>query len=188
MERSHATTPPPLPPGRFGITVASTWNGEPCDPDERVELWLEVRDEALRLDVDAPFHGDPAPSGPAASTPRLWEHEVVELMLLGDDDRYLEVELSPHGHFLVLMLHGARQVTHQGMAMHYRATIADGRWRGEARIPMTWLPPGCSRLNAYAIHGRGDARRHLAWRPPGGDQPDFHRLERFAPLGSLVTS
>ena len=57
-----------------------------------------------------------------------------------------------------------------------------GRWRGHARIPKAWLPPGCDRVNAFAIHGQGDDRRHLAWRPAGGEKPDFHRLEAFGAL------
>lgn len=43
------------------------------------------------MEVDAPFHDDPAPPLPVGVCPGLWDYEVVELMLLGSDERYLEV-------------------------------------------------------------------------------------------------
>jgi hypothetical protein len=53
---------------------------------------------------------------------------------------------------------------------------------GAAWIPRAWLPRGADRVNAYAIHGRGPSRRYLAAFPVPGDQPDFHRLDRFGAL------
>jgi hypothetical protein len=99
-------------------------------------------------------------------------------MLLGDDDRYLEVELSPHGHHLVLMLHGVRRIVHRDLLLDYHAAIDAGRWTGHARIPLLWLPPRTTRLNAFAMHGDAP-RRYLACKSPRGERPDFHRLEAF---------
>jgi hypothetical protein len=161
------------------LTIAATYDGEPCRGDERAEVILHVEGGELVVAIDAPFFDDPAPPGPPGPTPSLWDYEVVELMLLGDDDRYLEVELSPHGHYLALQLHGRRNVVERGMALAYRAHLDGARWRGHARVPLAWLPPGCDRLNAFAIHGAGAQRRYLAWRPTGGERPDFHRLEHF---------
>lgn len=160
------------------LRLAHTWNGERARPDELVELSLAFRADELVLAVDAPFHGDPDPG----TAERLWDHEVVELMLLGDDDRYLEVELSPHGHVLVLQLHGPRHVAHRGLVPYHSARVEGARWLGEVRIPHAWLPPGCARLNAFAMHGAGPGRRYLAWRPPGGPRPDFHRLQSFGAI------
>jgi RimJ/RimL family protein N-acetyltransferase len=188
VERFRDERPAPvLEPGtEVALSVASTWNGEPLGRDEVVTVTLKTEPDEIVISIDAPFHDDPAPQAPVGSTPRLWEHEVVEVMWLGEDERYLEVELSPHGHYLNLVLEGVRQVVHQGMVMHYEAIIEGKRWRGRARIPTGWLPPGCDRLNAYAIHGRGSMRRYLSWRPPGGEAPDFHRLEHFGRLGELM--
>jgi len=174
--------PPPsrldaAPGSRFRMSIASTWDGRDARPDERVKVELGVDDNDLVLSIDAPYHGDPAPR----SAERLWEHEVVELFLAGDDDRYIEIELSPHGQHLVLWLEGERCVVHRDLALTFRASIAPDRrrWRGEALIPMMWIAPGTRRLNAYAIHGRDDTRRHLAWKAPGGPRPDFHQLAAF---------
>ncbi len=164
------------------LTIARTWNDEPVRPEEAVAVVLSVDDDELRVTVDAPFHGDPAPTSPAGSTDRLWEHEVVEIFLLGEEDRYLELELGPHGHFLLLSLHGERRAVESGLPVRYDATIAGSRWQGEARLQAALLPPGLDRLNAFAIHGQGADRRYLAWRPTLGEQPDFHHLASFGRL------
>lgn len=168
-------------PAPLRLSIAHTWDGQPLPMDQMVHVRLHAAGPDLLVEVDAPRHGDPPPAGPPGPTERLWEHEVVEVFFLGQDDRYLEVELGPHGHHLVLELHGERRVLRQGMDLDYTVGegLWEGRWQGRARIPRAWLPPGPHRLNAYAIHGQGEARRYLAWVPPGGEAPDFHRLEVF---------
>jgi len=164
------------------IDVAHTWDGAAVGADERVGLELTLGADPWQLRVEAPYHSDPAPPEPAGSRDRLWELEVVELFLLGAGERYLEVELGPHGHYLVLELDGVRRVQRQGVAIEYRAAIQGGRWTGRARLPAELLPPGLRAWNAYAIHGQGAARRYLAAHAVRGAAPDFHRLECFAPL------
>ncbi len=164
------------------LCIARTWDGRPVEPAEQAVLELEVDATSVRLTVDAPYHGDPRPPASPGRLDRLWEHEVVELFLLGADDRYLEVELGPHGHYLVLVLAGRRQVERQALLIEYAAEITGRRWRGWARLPRAYLPPRVERGNAYAIHGVGAARRYLACFPVPGERPDFHRLEAFGPL------
>ncbi len=169
------------------LSIAHTWNGDPLEMEEMVHVRIkpeEGREDLLRIEVDAPSHGDPPPVHPPGSTPKLWEHEVVEVFVLGPDDHYLEIELGPHGHHLVLELRGVRQVVRQGMPVDYAVTegLWQGRWKGVALIPRTWLPKGPHRLNAYAIHGVGAARRYLSWAPAGGEAPDFHRLDSFVKM------
>ncbi len=38
----------------------------------------------------------------------LWEYEVLEVFFLNDDVRYFEMEFSPRGRHLVLMLRSER--------------------------------------------------------------------------------
>ncbi len=166
------------------VEVGFTWDGRSIPAEERTFVTLERLPDGLGLIVEAPFYGDPAPAGPAGSTDRLWEHEVVELFVsglapAGRPVPYLEVELSPHGHHLVLDLLGVRNPIRTREELEYRATIHDDRWRGEARIPWHWLPARPNRYNVYAIHGRGTERRFLAMAPVPGPAPDFHRLDRF---------
>jgi hypothetical protein len=164
------------------LRIERLWDGSACRPGEAVDLDLQVVGDALLLRVDAPFHGDPAPAAPPGATWGLWEHEVVELFLLGDGERYTEVELGPHGHHVVLVLEGRRKVTGRHVKLEYAAQVDGGRWRGAARLPLLWLPEGPLRANAYAIHGEGTERRFLAMHPVPGDAPDFHRLECFRPI------
>jgi len=150
--------------------------------DEGVTLEVLLGTDSLKIELDAPFHGDAPPDSPRGSCPELWEYEVVELFLLGADERYVEVELGPHGHFLVLTLHGIRKRVADGHPLEYHCQRSAGRWRATAVLDASLLPDGLERYNAYAIHGSGHQRRYLAAHSVGGDVPDFHRLERFEAL------
>ena len=169
---------------RWSARVAQTWDGHAITHDEdAVRVDLELGDIDLSVRIDAPFHDDPSPE-----SDDLWHHEVVELMLLGLDDTYLELELSPHGRYLVLFLHGVRRVVHRGVTLDYRATIEGSRWRGVARVPIGWLPSATRALNAFAMHGVTPHRRFLAWKPTGGISPDFHRLTAYGSFDECLES
>jgi hypothetical protein len=112
----------------------------------------------------------------------LWEHEVVELFLLGPEARYTEIELGPAGHYLVLQLRGVRNVVASDAAIDFEAHVEGDRWRGRARVPRALLPEPVLSGNAHAIHGQGADRRYLSAFPADAERPDFHRLESFHPL------
>lgn len=173
--------------------VQGSWDGRPLAQGEfaRIEARIDRASgapsetgerHALEVRVEATYYDDPAPAAPPGSFMTLWEYEVVELFLLGEEDRYLEIELGPHGHHLGLGLAGRRRVVERSIPMDFRVERSGVRWHGEARISLDWLPAGIRAGNAYAIHGQGAARRYLATHPVPGPEPDFHRLECFAPL------
>lgn len=164
------------------LEIAHTWDGAPVGADERVRLQLALDGRRLALEVDAPFHGDPAPPAPAGSLDGLWEFEVVELFLLGADERYVELELGPFGHYLALELEGARRVRRRGLPLAVGSERGNGRWHARAELDAALLPPGLRAGNACAMHGQGPARRYLSCHPLPGPQPDFHRLHGFRPL------
>jgi hypothetical protein len=164
------------------LEVNLTWDGQPVDASERVVIALSATPHALSIDVDAPFHGDPPPPGHPGPCWALWEHEVVELFLVGEDDHYTEVELSPHGHHLLLRLAGVRQITERLLPLDFSARIDGARWSGTAMLPWALVPPAPRRLNAFAIHGPAGQRRYLAATPVPGPVPDFHRLACFPRL------
>jgi len=165
------------------MPIALTWDGQPVGDDMVAKVRWEVTAEALRVEVDAPFHDDPLPEAPAGSTDGLWGYEVVELFLLGPDERYLEIELGPAGHYLVLQLDGVRKPTAIGLPLtDYTVSVADGRWSGQAVMPRSYLAEPVQSFNAYRIHGvagSGTGRHYLAHAAPGGSKPDFHRLDAF---------
>jgi hypothetical protein len=166
------------------LNIALTWDGQPSRPDERCSVDLTLaEDGGLIVLIDAPLHGDPPPEGAPGARWALWEHEVVELFLLGPDERYTELEAGPWGHHLLLRLEGRRQITARELPLEGRWWRAGGRWGAELRLRPADLPSGPWRLNATAIHGQGAERRYLSALPLPGPQPDFHRLEHFAPWG-----
>jgi hypothetical protein len=170
-------------PGRIVLRTAATWDGEAAAAGELAEVTLVAMPSGVRIEVDAPFHGDPPPPCAPGSCDGLWEREVVEVFVAGPGERYLEVELGPHGHYLVLQLEGIRRRVGPPivLARAVETALGGGRWRGAAVVPRELLPPTPHRANAYAIHGAAP-RRYLACVPVPGAAPDFHRLDRFAPV------
>ena len=162
--------------------IGGTWDGRPLLPGEQVHVALASRGADLELRVDAPFHDDPAPPQPKGALWRLWEHEVVELFLLGAKDHYTEIEIGPHGHYLVVHLEGERNVVNRELSLDLETRIEGSRWTATARVPRAWVPVGPHRANAYSIHGEDSNRRYLAAYPVPGEEPDFHRLHCFEPV------
>ena len=163
------------------VDIGRTWDGREIADSERATLDLSLRGDTLEIAMEAPFHGDRAPPHPPGSTPGLWEYEVLELFLLGEDQRYTELEFGPFGHYLLLQLQGERQVVRQGMEIHFEVERDPLRWQGLARVPLALLPTPVA-LNAYAIYGTGESRTWLAHVPVPGSAPDFHQLAHFRPV------
>jgi hypothetical protein len=161
------------------IRIERLWDGAPVPAEEVATMTLEVAGTNLSVEVSAPFHGDPPPQAPAGSTDGLWNYELVELFLFADGERYLELELGPHGHHLVLLFTGVRQVLRRIESVDYRARVEleRRRWHGRLDLPIHLVPKWTSHLNAHALHGEGAARRYLSAWPSSGARPDFHRRE-----------
>jgi hypothetical protein len=178
------------------LPIERDWQGLLLPEADRALVMLSLVTDELVLTFDAPYFGDPAPPSAAGSTPRLWEHEVVEVFIADQGEHYLELEFGPHGHYLTLELRGVRKVVREGMRLAYDVNIEHGsptesraagaapigRYRGTGRVPMSYLPLPPARVNAYLIHGGPDARCYHAHAAVPGARPDFHRLERFALL------
>lgn len=166
------------------ITISHTWDGAPAGRDERVSLMLALSAEGLRLTVAAPYHRDPAPAAPRGSTEGLWEHEVVELFIASAASVhgmpvYLEAELGPHGHYLLLPHKGIRQRAGRAEPSAVGTEIVGDFWSGGMVIDRRHLPPAPWVGNAYAIHGLGTDRRYLAASPLPGEAADFHQPQHF---------
>lgn len=158
------------------------WDGTPSPPGEHATLTLRLREDALLIDVDAPFVGDPPPPAPPGPTQQLWEHEVVELFVQGPQGAYTEIELGPRGHHLLLRLEGVREVRDQGHAIEWEPRLAEGRFVGTAVVPRALLPATPWRGNATAIRGVGAARRYDSALALSGSRPDFHQPAVWTPL------
>jgi hypothetical protein len=162
------------------VLLDRDWRGHPLDgPHPRVELTKE-RGE-VRVAVDAPFWGDPAPQAPAGRLWGLWEYEVVEIFIAGVGPRYLELELGPHGHHLFLGLAGVRRIADDALPLaSYQLDVQAERWHAVATFAAALLPEGPLRYNVCTIRGQGEREyRSLVALP--GDTPDFHQPQAFLP-------
>jgi len=168
------------------LRVGLTWDGRPVPKDEVAVVRLVGAGDVLEVVVDAPFHRDPPAPAPPGPTPGLWDYEAVELFVAGTADEgrpsYLEIEMSPHGHHLVLLFRAIRQPSAQGLPLDFEARVSGDRWRGVARVPSFWLPGPPLRGAAFALHGVGEGRQYLSSVALPGPRPDFHRPGEFPPL------
>lgn len=176
-------------PQPFDLTlaVAHTWDGQPLAPEESAQLRLTLGDAGeLRIEVEAPFWNDPRPPAAPGPCDRLWEFEAIELFVAdgatGAEQLYTEIELGPHGHYLVLQFLGTRNAIERASVIEYHAAVSGRRWRGEARVAAEFLPRRPWTGNAFALHGAGGERRYLAATPMPGPLPDFHRPELFTAM------
>lgn len=175
----------------MSYTIKKSWNNQSVAEHDNIHLHFEfvynneTNGQDLHIKVQAPFYDDPHinDTTPVGSMDKLWELEVVEVFLLGSDERYLEIEFSPKGQYLLLQLHGYRNVIKSPLYIDiYSAKIHDKEWSGSYVIPSNYIPTNLSKFNAYAIHGTDNARQYLALFPtPFGKytDPDFHRLDYF---------
>jgi hypothetical protein len=162
------------------LRIENAWDGTPLPPEHWITLHILESGSGIELRVQAPLYGDPPPpASPPGPTDKLWEHEVVELFILGPNGHYTEIELSPSGHHLVLKLDGVRKPVETCLPMAFEARCEGARWSGRANLDAAYLPPKPWRINATAIHGSGDERRYLSWVALPGDEPDFHQLAYF---------
>jgi hypothetical protein len=170
------------------LEIARRWDGVSLSVHEHARVSFACVGDVLQVDVDAPFYADEPPKAQVGSTDRLWEHEVIELFIADGEQHYLEIELGPHGHYLVLELQGVRRPIRTGLPIEYTSTIVRsphetetgiGRFTGHARVPVSYLPAGACRANAYAIHGEAAVRCYHAHASLPAIAPDFHRLDSF---------
>lgn len=140
-------------------------------------------DEDFQLWIVAPWASDPSPDGPPGPTDSLWTHEVVELFvgsLDHPDGPYLEVEIGPFGHHLVLRLSSVRVREEALLPMIVQARRRDGWWAACARLDPAWLPPAPWRALACRVHGAGDDRAYETSATMPGERPDFHQPGAWA--------
>ena len=180
--------------------IQTLWDGTLLREDEQILFSLSFECDKVILEVEAPFYDDPKPdsSGGRMNLDGLWDFEVVELFIKGAHDKYLEIELGPHGHFLLLVCDGYRQCFHRGIdPIAYTAKISGNRWKGvlefspELLPPMSAVPAAPLSFNAFAVHSKPQGRIYATLFPPEkaeGDYlvPDFHRLELVHPFPSSL--
>uniref|UniRef100_T1JMM5 Uncharacterized protein n=1 Tax=Strigamia maritima TaxID=126957 RepID=T1JMM5_STRMM len=89
------------------------------------------------------------------------------VLFLGDDEDYLEVEVSPFGHHIVLLLKGRGNAVNFCLPLKVTTRIDKEAktWTGIAHIPSTYFPKNVTKFNAYAIHGKDETRTYMSLYP-----------------------
>ena len=169
----------------YRLNITRNWDGSTASPSDMSEIVFSLKADEIVINVEAPFYDDPPPSIPAGEKDGLWNFEVVELFLLCKSGRYMEIEIGPYGHSLILALRSVRRVSDRRTALHCTTRINGNRWQGVLTLsPEAELLP-FTHANAYAIHGQEPNRRYLAASPVPGERPDFHQPARFIALKDL---
>ena len=70
------------------------------------------------------------------------------------------------------------------LGFQYKAEIKGDLWASVATIPLSYVPDGVDKFNAYGIRGEDskNTRTYCSLYPVPGDQPDFHRIKNFGDL------
>jgi len=189
----------PYAPHEYAIT--KTWDNQTTPDNAVITVSFQVVDEfypsgrGLVVTFDAPYYNSPLISDTVpVDRPflGLWNYEVVEAFFLGNDEEYLEIELGPKGHYVLLLLKGPNNlITYQLPLTNYTAhcNTVSGRWLGQAYIPGEYFPCNVTRFNSFAIHNQEPNRVHMALFPVAQgayEAPDFHRLDAFQPISMGV--
>lgn len=173
------------------LTINHTWDGHRLEDSANTTVtlnWLKNGD--LRILIDAPDSHEPKPNCESQSCWKLWEHEVVELFLVGTGTPvpYTEIEISPWGNYLVLQLLGARNTIAKNLPLAVSVQRDENRWQAEATLSSKLIPSGDLSVNAYRIDGKEPNRNYQVMTPLGGDKPDFHRIQKFKIMLKRQTS
>lgn len=111
---------------------------------------------------------------------QLYNYECVEFFFMNEKGHYLEVEVGPHGHWLVLFFDGYRNAINNGeeIELDVENRIEFDTWICNLEIPLAFIPANATRFNAYALHGSDPERHYEALGPVlNGSlkEPDFHK-------------
>ena len=171
--------------------ITSEWDGTPIEnPLDWTKMDVELTEAGLHISVSSLCYADEVPSTDPdrqKGTWGLWDYEVVELFLVGENGHYTEIEMGPHGHHIVLQLDGPRSIVCKEIPMQWEPLIQDGQWVGRGFVDKKWLPEKIVRANAFTIHTVNGKRRYCCYTPLPGPQPDFHQPDRFALWDDIPT-
>jgi hypothetical protein len=170
----------PHAPGRLVLAIERYWDGAPC-PHAHLHGRVELSARADGLELAASLPHQPVPRLPPAAlgerVSNLWEYDVVECFLVGEEGRYLEVELGAGGHFLVLSFSAprSRSDAHERLRPELDFTRDAAGWRSRTVLEWQVVPQPLTALNAFVIASGA----HLAHAPLPGSAPDFHQPRHF---------
>uniref|UniRef100_A0A0N4ZFN3 DUF2185 domain-containing protein n=1 Tax=Parastrongyloides trichosuri TaxID=131310 RepID=A0A0N4ZFN3_PARTI len=179
--------------GECNYQISTLWNGEKLSINpvlinfkyKGIERNGILEKNYLYITFEAPFYDDPSPEDFSGYTPELWNYEVVEFFFSNNSGQYIEIELGPHGHWLVYAFDEYRKMRNncEDIDLEVQNSILpDNTWKCVVGIPIGLLPNNVSKFNVYHIHGKEPNRIYEALFPSTNKEqknPDFHKLEFF---------
>lgn len=179
--------------------IKYTWDGKNLENHGPIQISMRWHFERImgkphkrivRVNIQAPLFDDPDPPDEMAGIcPGLWNYECVELFFANNKGNYTEIEVGPHGHWLVLLHKDYRQCINNGeeLQLEVKNEWKGSDWHCTVEIPLAYLPGNISKFNAYAMHGSGEDRHYEALYPVTDGtlkEPDFHNLNFFGRIDS----
>ena len=174
--------------------IQHSWDGKKIEDHEPTKISMrwhfqrmmgKPHKRVIRVKIQAPLLDDPDPPNEMAGIcPGLWDFECVELFFANSRGHYTEIEVGPHGHWLVLLHNGYRQCFNKGEELQLEVVNEwkGAEWHCMLEIPLAYLPGNVSKFNAYGLHGSGEDRHYEAlYAVTDGSikEPDFHNLHFF---------
>ena len=169
---------------------------ESATPGMRPWFWLKWeagRDLTFAVGCSSKPHNPLAAARPDEFTAGLWRHDVGELFIKhAQNERYLEINLGPHGAWWACLFDGYRQAASDPERAPFEpaalvSAVTERSWETRVHVPADYLratlkfgPGSCA--NVCFILGPGDGRHHFSWAPLPHDPPDFHHVEDFVPF------
>ena len=73
---------------KLQLTISQRWDGSVVPVEDRVNVVMSYHpDGGLTMSIDAPWWSSVKPSQQVGRLAKLWEHDVVEVFLVGRDGR-----------------------------------------------------------------------------------------------------
>ena len=171
----------PKAPEELHVRVEKRWNGEDCSREDlHASAWLSQTDDGVVIRVQALVLEDQKmpEAEVGARFDGLWDFDVVEVFLVGDNHHYLEVELGAGGQWLVLEFDEIRKRSndHADLQPKFSHIRGDEVWSAEIVIPRDLVPEGFRGMCVFVIAGG----KFLSLVPMPGDEPDFHQPDVFS--------
>ena len=203
-------------PSTLEIQISHVWGHNKPLEQPLASCLFTWTPKGLHIQFQARFFDMPAPPAPAGTFWKLWEWEVVEFFIVGDEEHYLEIECSPHGHYLILKLHHIRNIKEKMMMIDYQSSLhktstfnyapliestshphmsSTPYWYADLLLPFDLLPPPQLKphgwdyqVNAFMYHIYKDQPYHALAYDLGEGAPDFHRIHAYPSWHMLAKS
>ena len=182
------------------ITSTAT-GGRISHPTDPVEVKLRPHPRGgINVTVVAPLMDSPRGGPPNCLSPippcvDLIDYESLSVVFLSKNGEWaLELMLGAHGHYVVQLYDGYGKnftfnlpIVYEHSMMGSEGGSGKGRWRGEARIPTSYLPPVVTKFNAFYLFGveGGNGKQKMALEslfPATEATTDAKAFEFFQPL------